>query len=358
MLKTKTQFLKKKISRSQIYSICEDLVNNIPRLLTLFNISYIEFDNRVAFSCPVHGGDNPEGACIFTSGSKTKGNWQCWTHSCEKDHGKNIIGFVKGVLENKKGKEVSFPETIDFCLKFLDKKIDEIPEEELSETIHQMNRISDILTHKPEIVSTNVTRDMIVSGLEIPSKYYVKRGYKPDTLVAFDVGECYNPNKQMFNRAVVPVYDENHNYIGCVGRTLEEHNKKYKWINSKGFKKSFYLYGLWVAKQSILDTSTVVLVEGQGDVWRLYEAGIKNSVGIFGADLSDDQLIALESLSIFNVVILTDADEAGNKAANNIIEKCGRRFNYYRPNIPTKDVGDMTVEQIEHILKPQIKGLF
>ena len=99
-------------------------------------------------------------------------------------------------------------------------------------------------------------------------------------------------------------------------------------------------------------------ITNEHDNWRLYEAGIKNSVGIFGADLSDDQLIALESLSIFNVIILTDADEAGNKAANNIIEKCGRRFNYYRPNIPTKDVGDMTVEQIEHILKPQIKGLF
>ena len=96
------------------------MVNNIPRLLTLFNISYIEFDNRVAFSCPVHGGDNPEGACIFTSGSKTKGNWQCWTHSCEKDHGKNIIAFVQGVLENKKGKD-------DRCVRIAKSKYDAWP---------------------------------------------------------------------------------------------------------------------------------------------------------------------------------------------------------------------------------------
>jgi DNA primase len=222
-----------------------------------------------------------------------------------------------------------------------------------------MNRIADIITHKPETISTNISRETVISGLEIPSKYFIdKRQYKPETLVAFDIGECYNPNKQMFNRAVVPVYDENHNYIGCVGRSLDDDNKKYKWVNSKGFKKSCYLYGLWIAKPYIEKTSTVILVEGQGDVWRLYEAGIKNSVGIFGADLSDDQLITLESLSIFNVVILTDTDEAGTKAANSIIQKCGRRFNYYRPKISTKDVGEMTIEQIESELKPQIKGLF
>lgn len=358
MLKTKTQFLNKKFSRSQIYSICDELSNKTIQLLEAFKIEYIEFENRVAFPCPIHGGDNPEGACIFTSGNRTKGNWQCWTHCCEKDHGKNMIGFVKGILEKKKGKEVSFPETLKFCLDFLNKKIEDIPEEEICATISDINRISEIVTRKPEKLSLNISRDAVINGLEIPSKYYIDRGYKDETLVAFDVGECYNPNKQMFNRAVVPIYDEDYKYIGCVGRSIDDNNKKYKWVNSKGFKKSLYLYGIWVAKSHIQRTSTIILVEGQGDVWRLYEAGIKNCVGIFGADLSDDQLVTLEELGVFNVVILTDTDEAGEKAAQSIINRCGRRFNYYRPKISTKDVGDMTVEQIENELKPQIKELF
>ena len=67
-----------------------------------------------------------------------------------------------------------------------------------------------------------------VSSLEIPSKYYIDRGFLSETLVAFDVGECYNPNRQMYNRAVAPIYDEDCSYIGCVGRSLDENNKKYK----------------------------------------------------------------------------------------------------------------------------------
>jgi DNA primase len=161
----------------------------------------------------------------------------------------------------------------------------------------------------------------------------------------------------MFNRAVVPVYDETSQYVGCVGRATDE-NTKPKWFNSKGFKKSFFLYGLWVTKPHIQKSSTIVLVEGQGDVWRLYESGIKNCAGIFGSDLSEDQLINLEELGVMNIVILTDNDEAGQKASKGIIEKGGRRFNYFTPQLSKKDIGDMSIEEINNELKPQIKGLF
>lgn len=63
-------------------------------------------------------------------------------------------------------------------------------------------------------------------------------------------------------------------------------------------------------------------------------------------------------MAIFNVVILTDTDEAGEKAAESIKTKGGRRFNYYRPTISKKDIGEMTIEEINTELKPQIKGLF
>lgn len=327
-------------------------------MLESLKIEYIEFENRVAFPCPVHGGDNNEGACIFTDGSKTKGNWMCWTHCCEKDYGKNIIGFIRGVLSHKTGKECTFYAALNFALSFLDKKLIDIKEEKIPESIYNNMKLIEIFSRKPEKIDLQIPREKVIESLEIPSKYYIGRGYLPETLVAFDVGECYNPSRQMRNRAVVPVYDEDYKYIGCVGRSLDEDNKKYKWINSKGFKKSCYLYGIWMAKPHIQKTSTIILVEGQGDVWRLYEAGIKNAVGIFGADLSEDQLITLEQLGVMNVVILTDNDEAGQKAAEGIVKKGGRRFNYFTPIISQKDIGDMSIEDIETELKPQIKGLF
>jgi DNA primase len=123
-----------------------------------------------------------------------------------------------------------------------------------------------------------------------------------------------------------------------------------KWLHSKGFKKE-HLYGLNVARDSIIRERTVFLVEGQGDVWRMHEAGYSNSVGIFGAAISDEQLIILEEIGVMNVVILTDYDDAGNKAANQIIKKCGRRFNYLRPTLDAKDVGDLSIEQLQEQLK-------
>ena len=89
----------------------------------------------------------------------------------------------------------------------------------------------------------------------------------------------------------------------------------------------------------------------------MHEAGYSNSVSIFGASLTDEQLILLEEIGVMNVIILTDYDDAGNKAAQQIIKKCGRRFNYLRPEISSKDVGDMTIEQIKEELYPQLKGM-
>ena len=76
----------------------------------------------------------------------------------------------------------------------------------------------------------------------------------------------------------------------------------------------------------------MILVEGQGDVWRMHEADYKNCVGIFGSSINDDQLLLLEQSGALNIVILTDFDTAGQKAAQQIIKKCGRRFIGFETN--------------------------
>ena len=79
------------------------------------------------------------------------------------------------------------------------------------------------------------------------------------------------------------------------------------------------------------------------------EAGLDMTVGIFGCSINEDQLILLEQSGALNLIVLTDYDEAGKKAAEQIMKKCGRRFNYIRPEMPegVKDIGDLTVEQIK-----------
>ena len=326
-------------------------------MLDRLGVEYVEFPNRFSFPCPIHGGDSPEGCSIFTDGDSVIGNWQCWTAHCEEEWNKNIFGFVRGVLSHRSGRNVCLNETFDFCLEFLGKSKIESSETK-SVNNHAKSKLLDIFQKKYVSPEQKFSRESIQSKLDIPSSYYIDRGYEKETLEVFDVGDCSELGKPMFNRAVVPIYDINSRYLGCVGRDKTEKSKQ-KWLHSKGFKKNT-LYGINIAREYMLDAfnaSTLFLLEGQGDVWRMYEAGYKNSVGIFGSSLSDDQLVLLEELGVMNLIILTDYDEPGKKAANQIVKRGGRRFNYYRPEISTKDIGELSAEQVRLELKPQLSNM-
>ena len=339
------------LTQNKIYAISDKMLRVLPTFLDRMNIEYIEYPNRLSFPCPIHGGDNQEGCSIFTDGDTAKGNWQCWTKHCEEEFTNNIFGFIRGVISKNRNKKVSINETASFCVDFLGEKLEHIKEENIIKKLD----ILEIFNKQPEKIYTGISREQIRSRLAIPSEYFIKRGFSEKTLDMFDVGLCLETNKQMSNRAVAPIYDDQFEYTGCAGRATNDDIKP-KWLYSKGFKKTV-LYGLNIAKNRIQETQSVIIVEGQGDVWRMHEAGYEQSVGIFGCAISDDQLILLENSGALNLIILTDSDEAGNVAYSKIVKKCGRRFNYYRPTISGKDVGDMHVNQIKQELEPQLKGI-
>lgn len=345
------------LTQDKISSVCDSLIENVHTVLDYFEIEFVEFPNRVSFACPIHGGDNSEGCCIFTDGLTNRGNWSCWTRYCHEEYVDNMFGFVRAVVSARLGRDFTMMETLDLCEKMLGTNFEDVqlkPKKNKS--------LIEIFNRKIQRHDLEVTREDITSRINIPSKYYIQRGFNENTLKTFDVGDCFEENKPMSGRVVVPIYDEDYNYIGCVGRSIKEHLKP-KWLHSKGFSKNA-LYGLNIAKDYILKTNTVILVEGQGDVWKLFEAGLPMTVGIFGASINEDQLLLLEKSGALNVVILTDYDDAGNKAAEQILKKCGRRFNYIRPDIKNelssvkiKDVGDMTTEQIKDLIFPYLEGI-
>lgn len=356
MESTKKNSTYKKWNNEQVIEVCRQLLEKLPELLDHFDIEYIEYPNRYAMPCPIHGGDSPEGCTIFTDGNNSKGNWRCWTNSCHEEQGQNILGWLKGVLSQTSGREYYFGSTMAWAVKFLNCDIEDIQERE-PDPLEEANKLIAAFEKKPNRDNVSkITKEQIRETLSYPCEYYMGRGYSEETLNHFDVGLCTASGKPMSGRVVVPIYDEEHRYVGCVGRSLDP-NRKPKWLHSKGFRKASYLYGMQSAKEHILSSGTIVLVEGQGDVWRLYEAGIKNTVGIFGANLSDEQMILLEQSGALNVVVLTDTDEAGEKAAKQIKEKCGRRFNYYRPEISQKDVGEMSIEMIQLEVIEPLKGI-
>ena len=341
----------KKLTQNQILTLCDKLAENIPALLEHFEIDSIEYPNRYSFPCPVHGGDSVEGCSIFTDGDTATGNWRCWTNQCHEDYQSNIFGFVRGILSYNEGKDLPLNSVYNFCLEFL--KLDESKLEIKEQDTKKEVKLLEIFERKIERQTSNISRKQIQSTISIPADYYIGRGYSEKTLETFDIGTCFAKNKPMAGRVVVPIYDEDYNYVGCVGRSIDDKLQP-KWLHSKGFKKNV-LYGFNIAKSFMGDKGVLFILEGQGDVLRMYEAGFKNSVGIFGASISDDQLLLLERSGALNLVILTDYDEAGKRAADQIVKKCGRRFNYYRPQISKKDIGEMTIEQIHEELNPQLE---
>jgi len=329
-------------------ALCGILGSKIRELFGVLDIEYQDHEDYLSFVCPIHeGADNPNGCTITTEG-EFSGVWKCWTRSCEKKHMPSILGFVRAVLS--KDREVTFSETVEFCLNFL-----EVSEKDLEERHASISKSIDRMSRKKKRKpALNISREEVRKNLHRPVEYYLKRGFSEEALDAFDVGLCKTKGKPMFGRVVAPVYDENYQYVGCVGRTPHEKHNGYKWVNSKGFNTGSYLYGLWLSKDSIRETKTAVLVEGQGDVWKLWEAGIKNAVGIFGSSLSDTQSGLLQMSGAHTLVVLTDNDEAGQKAKSSIKQKCQTLFMINEPVFSFKDVGEMTIDQISNEIKHQI----
>ena len=327
--------------QAKLKILCQKVLYRIEELFDLLNVKVNHRSNSYYGVCPIHGGDNKTGFSIQDNPEGT-GVWKCFTHHCEKTFMSSVIGFVRGVLSRNKhhwtqqgDKTFGFEDTIKFLLDFLKDDYDklEINLEEINKDkfVNQINNVY----NRPKITHKNViTRKNIRDSLIIPAEYYLKRGYSQEILNKYDVGLCVNSKKPMFNRVVVPIYDETHSFmVGCTGRSVFEkckdcgkfHNPKEKcsekyypkWKHSYGFLGKEYLYNYWRAKTHIKSTGLAVLVESPGNVWRLEEAGIKNSVGLFGCSLSNGQRMILDGSGALSLLLILDNDGengAGAKA--------------------------------------------
>ena len=130
-----------------------------------------------------------------------------------------------------------------------------------------------------------------------------------------------------------------------------ERTMKNDCINYGIFKSQNHLYNFWFAKQHILESTIVVLVESPGNVWRLEEAGIHNSVALFGAHLTDRQKILLDGSGAMTIITIMDNDDAGKKAAQTISDKCKNTYNVVNINIEKNDIAEMSVEEINNTIK-------
>jgi 5S rRNA maturation endonuclease (ribonuclease M5) len=364
--------------------LCEDIDN----LLDNLNVGeYKTFDRMIAMRCPIHGGDNNSACNLYYKGDSYRGNWKCRTHQCEETFKGSIIGFIRGCLSKQNGwtgpgdPTVSFNDAVEYAINFTKKNPSQIKVSKKEvEKNNFVNIVNNIQTDIRSVDDTpKITRDKIVKNLKIPSDYFISRGFSSEILIKYDVGECLSSEKEMGDRAVVPVYDDTHEHmVGCSGRSIftqcskckSYHNltkdcpnsdylwQYSKWKHNKGFKTQEYLYNLWYAKDYIQQNKNVVLVESPGNVWRLEEAGIHNSVALFGSVLQEKQKLLLDISGAMSIYILMDNDDAGKRAAQKIYDKCHKTYNVFYIDIDHSDVADMSVAEVKEIILPQLKDKY
>lgn len=116
-------------------------------------------------------------------------------------------------------------------------------------------------------------------------------------------------------QVLFPIYDLRGDPVGFGGRALSD--KQPKYINTREtplYHKSDLLYGLDNAKKEIKAEGYTLVVEGYTDVIALHQQGFRTAVATCGTSLGERHFDLLRRFSD-RVVLMFDADEAGQKAA-------------------------------------------
>ena len=119
------------------------------------------------------------------------------------------------------------------------------------------------------------------------------------------------------NRIIFPIYNHFNKIVGFAGRIYDKNNKMAKYMNSPEtpiYNKSKILYGMNLNKNNIIESKSVIVVEGYLDLIQLDQAGFKNVVAVSGTAFTKQHAIAISKLCK-TIYLAYDGDKAGKEAA-------------------------------------------
>jgi DNA primase len=156
------------------------------------------------------------------------------------------------------------------------------------------------------------------------------KAYPPTVLAAAGLVKTRESGNGFYdtfrNRLMFPIRDENGRVIAFGGRAMpgtpDKPADKAKYLNSPEtpiFSKSRTLFGLDLARQKIVETRTVAVVEGYTDVVMAHQFGASNVVSPLGTALTENHVQILRRFAE-RIVLLFDADDAGDLAVNRAVE--------------------------------------
>jgi len=161
-------------------------------------------------------------------------------------------------------------------------------------------------------------------GGEVTMKWARKAGYSQQALEEGKLVAVSERGPYDFfrGRLMIPVHNESGEVVAFSGRLLDPLAKAQKYVNSSEtpvFIKSKILFGLNKTKRAIIEAESAILCEGQIDLMRCWQKGVRNVVAPQGTAFTDSHARILKRLAK-EVVICFDADRAGQDAAQRAIE--------------------------------------
>ncbi len=141
------------------------------------------------------------------------------------------------------------------------------------------------------------------------------RGLSDRIIDVFQIGYCpIRTDHELAGRIIIPICDPYGNPVAISTR----HPEKRRDFWHESFNKSFYLYGLHIAKRYIISRQKAIIVEGEFDVTCLHSMGLKATVGVCGSAFSPFQA-SLLARYCNEVYLVFDADE--NKSGEKAIKR-------------------------------------
>lgn len=122
------------------------------------------------------------------------------------------------------------------------------------------------------------------------------------------------------NRLMFPIAGTDGKVVGFGGRALDDNPAKY--LNSPDtpvFSKGRILYGIFQARDAILEKRRAVVVEGYTDVIMAHQQGVQNVVAVLGTALTADHIHLLRRFAD-EVVLVFDGDAAGQRSADRSLD--------------------------------------
>tara|TARA_R100001082_G_scaffold48047_3_gene25798 strand:+ start:7204 stop:8103 length:900 start_codon:yes stop_codon:yes gene_type:complete len=206
---------------------------------------------------------------------------------------------------------------------------------------------SDVKRVKEKLKSQKIFNKENLNRIIPNYKYWNDRGVSSETLKTFQSGIM--EDGKLKDRYVFPVFDKMDRLIGAAGRDLYDQSPmKWKLLG----EKSLWIYPFKYNYSYIKKQKSVFLIESIGDMLSLWEAGIRNTLVLFGLTASSKIKQILISLNLEKISISLNNDDV-NGAGNNASETIKKDLlNYFddqqlQVNLPPKnDFGCMNTSEI------------